>query len=59
MTYEEMKKSLEKIRKETIKIAKVNYRKWTGIGLITNDGQYAHARMQEILDALNGIEMVL
>ena len=54
-----MKKSLEKIRKETIKIAKANYRKWTGTGLITNDGQYAHARMQEILDALNGIEMVL
>ena len=59
MTYPEIKKQVKKIRKLTIELAQTNYSKWNANGLITTDGQYAHAQMQQIMDALNGIEMVL
>ena len=59
MTYPEIKKRVEKIRKLTLELAQTNYSKWNANGLITTDGQYAHAKIQEIADALNGIEMVL
>lgn len=59
MTYPEIKKQVEKIRKLTIQLAQTNYGKWNANGLITTDGQYAHAQMQNIMDALSGIEMVL
>lgn len=59
MTYPEIKKQVEKIRKLTIQLAQTNYGKWNSNGLITRDGQYAHEQMQNIMDALSGIEMVL
>ena len=59
MTYPEIKKQLEKIRQLTFELGRTTYSKWNANGLITNDGQYAHARMQDIIDALAGIEMVL
>lgn len=59
MTYPEIKKQVEKIRKLTIQLAQTNYGKWNSNGLITTDGQYAYEQMQNIMDALSGIEMVL
>ena len=59
MTYPEIKKQVEKIRKLTIQLAQTNYGRWNANGLITTDGQYAHEQMQNIMDALSGIEMVL
>ena len=59
MTYPEIKKQVEKIRKLTIQLTQTDYGKWNANGLITTDGQYAHAQMQNIMDALSGIEMVL
>ena len=59
MTYSEIKKQVEKIRKLTIQLAQTNYGKWNAYGLITTDGLYALQQMRNIIDALSGIEGVL
>lgn len=59
MTYPELKKKIEKIKKELVAISNTDYSKWNGNGMLTTDGKYAVERIQEAINALTGVEMVL
>lgn len=59
MTYPEIKKRLEKIKKDLLAISCTDYSKWNGNGMLTSDGKYAVERIHEAINALTGVEMVL
>ena len=63
MTYNyiQMKKQIEKIRKETQKLQEMSasYERWGTGAFTTNNAKFAADKMQEIATACQGLEMVL
>ena len=61
MNYVDMKKQIERLKKELLKLktAALQYERWQGGAFITDNGRFAQDKIQEIETACQALEMVL